>query len=120
MLSRPRTTVAFAASVIGSSNFKAPGGDSRTISLTCKFWVGNIRESISGRKADESPNCGIVWRLLQGRRLLLRREPLPAVDLIRFLHLFDDLDWTTNRPIPPGRNHLELDWVKACIYDVLF
>ena len=42
MASRPRTTVAFVASVMGNADFNARGGESRTISLTCKFCVGNI------------------------------------------------------------------------------
>src|SRR5581483_10935920 len=81
--SRPPTTVALAASVIGKSAFNLPGATRRTISRTCRLWVRNIGGTISGTKADES----LSWAM----RRTLKANIEAAAPVVGMRNLAPDL-----------------------------
>src|SRR5271157_6206007 len=72
---RPRTTVALAASLVGSCAFSALGGERRTISFTCKSCVGNIEPQalqvtrpINERIHREAPTVSNCFKLPENQR----------------------------------------------------
>src|SRR5437870_2343639 len=59
---------------MGNSALRARGVSRRTVSFTCRFWVGNILVTIADRAAAESLNRGVCGQEKAPRLRLNRKD----------------------------------------------